>query len=396
VQTLFVEKEVDKEIGEFGRILILHGVYQEIFHVKAYLDRPLSSWVPAAQRRPKEVSNANESIVQSEPPYISPGLASWRNAGLDCVDVLHWAANGKIARLSGAEHPTVLHLHMSRIILLAPYEAIQTLALSIASLAQPRTEGLRVPTKEQALEAELEVLKWAQRDEVSFSLSNPKTSTIHLTSASQHKARLCMIHCGCFIWHVRRYSAMAFYEPISVYLAVLTIWAYGSYTSRSPATVGRTRELGGDHANRGAENRSGSVSRQRTPDSSNPIQPSLEPFQDSIDSRAVNSPQQQQVLVKTSLRSALPDESELTFIRLDRPCDDELVCVYVRSGRPSAMRAHITGVGDICSPNGPARMLKAGRRLLNSISLAWGRSRELVHILAAVEKMAISRLDTCN
>ncbi|KAH8897923.1 hypothetical protein GQ53DRAFT_637340 [Thozetella sp. PMI_491] len=332
VRTLFVEKKVAPNIGEFGRILLLHGVYQELYHVKTYLDRPLSAWIPSAQKKHSENGGAAETPLQSLQQPPNPSLASWRNASLDCVDVLHWAANGTIARFSGSEHPTVFHLHMSRIVLLAPYEAIQTLARSIASLAQPRIEGLQYPTREQASTAELEILQWAQRDE--------------------HKARLCMIHCGCLLWHVRRYSTMAFYEPISVYLATLTIWAYGSYTSRSARFPELSGQFNGHQGLEGMANRM------------NPLP-----------------------------RSALPDEPELTFIRLDRPCDDELVCTYVRCGRPSVMRAYISGVGDICSPKGPARVLKEGRRLLNGISLAWGRSKEQVSILAAVEKISMKKSD---
>jgi hypothetical protein len=174
VQSIFVEKSVKSDVGEFARILILHGVYQEIFQIKSYCSRPLSSWIPSAQQVPPATRpgqgerHASTSQQASDRRWLPENstFASWRNASLDCVDVLHWAANGTIALLSGAEHPTVLHLHMSRVVLLAPFSSIRTLALSVASLARPAVVGLEFPSKAQGLEAEKEVLRWAQRDEV--------------------------------------------------------------------------------------------------------------------------------------------------------------------------------------------------------------------------------------
>ena len=147
--------------------------YQEIFHVKMYNERTLSGWVPAAQRANSHIFPDRERQIPSPGQEQSRGIpekysfASWRNASLDCVDVLHWAANATIAQLSGAEHSTVFHLHMSRVVLLAPYDSIQTLALSIAALARNRPTGLHIPSREEGKEAEQEVLHWAQRDEVS-------------------------------------------------------------------------------------------------------------------------------------------------------------------------------------------------------------------------------------
>jgi len=47
----------------------------------------------------------------------------------------------------------------------------------------------------------------------------------------QRKARLATLHCGCISWHIRRYRRKAFYEPLSVLPATLTLWAYSSYAS---------------------------------------------------------------------------------------------------------------------------------------------------------------------
>ena len=172
MQNIFVDTSLKPEVGEFGRVLILHGVYSEIFQVKSYFSRGLSFWTPSVQRLPLEArtmmpgnSIAPDQTSRKGLPE-NPTYASWRNASLDCVDVLHWAANGKIASLAGAEHPTVLHLHMSRVVLLSPYESIQKLALSISSLAQMAVPDMPVPSREEGRDAEREVLQWAQRDEV--------------------------------------------------------------------------------------------------------------------------------------------------------------------------------------------------------------------------------------
>ena len=170
VQTLFVEKKVKTDLGEFSRILLLHGIYHEISQVKAYYKRPLSTWTPSAQT----VGQSAAALDHSEKRWLSDvaTFASWRNAALDCVDALHWGAEG-MAALARAEHPTVLHLHLARTVLLVPHQEILTLAHAAAARS-PKCQGLQVPTRDEAVEAEREVLKWAQRDEVSCLDKKPK------------------------------------------------------------------------------------------------------------------------------------------------------------------------------------------------------------------------------
>lgn len=270
---------------------------------------------------------SHTSIGPSSPDENSHAqLSSWRNAALDCIDVLHWAANATIAFQAGAEHPTVLHLHLARTVLLAPIDRIQALATSIAAISQDfPLENWVAPNGQRALAAERDVLEWAQRD--------------------QYKARLAILHCGCFLWHIRRYSCRAFYEPISVYLATLTLWAYSSYVSRA-----------------GAPNHSDMPSRDVT------IQSSIDPA----------SPD--------SVTEAAP-----TFIHLDRPNDDEMVQYFVLSGTPSVMRANITGVGDIYAAKAPLRILREGRKLLGVVSTAWARTSRYTSILEALEQISSGR-----
>ncbi|KAF3005270.1 hypothetical protein E8E14_006862 [Neopestalotiopsis sp. 37M] len=164
VTVLFLEKKVKKDIGQFSSLLLLHGIYEEIKRVQSYLDRPLSSWVPSLCLHPGS-SPAESGHGSSPPSDTKANLAVWRNAALDCVDVLHWAANGTIASAAGVEHPTVLHLHLSRVVLLVPYKSIQTLAKSISTLTAGRSTAWSRAEREEALRAEQEVVRWAQQDE---------------------------------------------------------------------------------------------------------------------------------------------------------------------------------------------------------------------------------------
>lgn len=316
VMQIFTKKHMSTGLDQFSCILLLHGVYREIFQLKDCFARPLSGWVPSMQL----VTNPTNGPKNESAPDTTwrSLLSSWRNASLDCVDVLHWAANGTIAQHAGVEHPTVLHLHLARTILLAPFEEIQLLSASIAASAQEAdVENPKIPCVQATLDAERAVLNWAQRD--------------------QYKARLAVLHCGCLFWHMRRYSCRAFYEPISVYLATLTLWAYSSYTSRTTVTK---HQFGADSDD----------------DPTEPTSP-------------------------TSNNQPIP-----TFIHLDRPNDDEMVQYFVLSGTPSTMRANITGVGDMYGPKGPIRILKEGRKILASVSMAWGRTKEYVDVLESLER----------
>ncbi|KAF2024026.1 hypothetical protein EK21DRAFT_79588, partial [Setomelanomma holmii] len=284
-------------------------VYREIFQLKDCFARPLGKWVPFMQQALDDsATRKNTSALDANGQSL---LSSWRNAALDGVDVLHWAANATIALHAGAEHPFVFHLHFSRTVLLAPFDQIYTLGSSIASVS-PDLAFVQMdpPSGQKFADAEHEVLEWAQRD--------------------QYKARLVVLHCGCLFWHIRRYSCKAFYEPHAVYLATLTMWAYSSNTtSHSPYD-------GGD-----------------------------------------NRP------------SPLSDiDSMPAFIHLDRPNDDEMVQLFVLSGSPANMNCHLSGVGNRYYPKGPARVLRKGRKILSSVSTAWGRTKKYVAILKALEKVS--------
>lgn len=170
---------------------------------------------------------------------------------------------------------------------------------------------------------------------------------------AQQKARLAVLHCGLFYWHIRRYSRDAWYEPVSVFLATLTLWAYSSYALRFPP-------------------------------------PGQEDIMDNMDGlRSGTNIHQGGADMGTPGVSLFKDQPRPICIQLDRPNDDEIAQLFVMSGRPSAMRAYITGVGDIYSPQGAVNILREGRRILGGVSSAWGHNKEYASLLEVLEQTTI-------
>ncbi|KAI4854113.1 hypothetical protein E4T44_00392 [Aureobasidium sp. EXF-8845] len=50
------------------------------------------------------------------------------------------------------------------------------------------------------------------------------------------------------------------------------------------------------------------------------------------------------------------------LIQIDRPCDDELVQLFIRKG--NKIPPYMTGVGSICEPGSAARIPRLGANLL--------------------------------
>jgi hypothetical protein len=279
-------------MGEFSRILCIHALFRQTWEVEAYFQQPLTSrWNPVAE---KQDITLEETSTKVWLPSIQT-YTRWRNSACDCLDILHWHANSVIGAASGMEHPTVLHLHLARVVLLTPFRQIVQLAGLLTSGREPKDEIKIAEVRKQ-------VRKWALED--------------------QHKARLAMIHAGVLFWHVRRYSTDAFYEPSSVFLATLALWAYGTFaqSTSGPSADGQSPQ-GEDDA-----------------------------------------------------ESPFP-----TSMQLDRPADDELVQLFVKRG--GVMRANITGVGNLCSAKGPGRVLLEGKKLLMDLK-CWGYRRKAIRTLA--------------
>ncbi|KAJ5049419.1 hypothetical protein NUH16_007937 [Penicillium rubens] len=290
VHILYIEKRVVSGIGEFGHILLIHALYHRMWEVGDYFRRPLSFWNPTAKKQSCETAIPTGSVWL---PGI-PSYSKWRNSACDCLDILHWTANSTVAKAAGLEHPTILHLHTARLFLLAPFREMRSLATSLA------TEKQRWSKRHQTLEWQY-IWRWMKHD--------------------QYKARLSIIHAGVTLWHIRRYSTNAFHEPVAAFIAVLTLWAYGSC-----------------HPHTSHE----------------------------------SSPRAEQL-------------REPSFIHLDRPCDDELVQLFVREGH--TMRGNVTGVGDICGAEGPERVLRVGCEILSGLT-AWSVSKKFVAILTRLAELS--------
>lgn len=253
-----------------------------------YFRRPLSFWNPTVKKQSCETAIPTGSVWL---PGI-PSYSKWRNSACDCLDILHWTANSTIAKAGGLEHPTILHLHVARLVLLAPFREIRSLATSLASNRSHWNK------RHQTLEWQY-IWRWVKHD--------------------QYKARLSVIHAGLVLWHVRRYSKSAFHEPAAAFLAVLILWAYGCCN-----TAGSPNSSPGS------------------------------------DKNGVEGTQRSNV------------------VHFDRPCDDDLVQLFVREGH--AMRGNLLGVGDICTSEGPELILRVGCETISDLN-SWGVSKRYIKIL---------------
>ncbi|RKL20799.1 hypothetical protein BFJ68_g2798 [Fusarium oxysporum] len=294
---LYMEKRQPSNLTEFGNIVLIYAVCARTKEAAYQYGTALSRWTPVAH-----VESRKESVSMTEtwPPTLEM-VTRWRNSACDAFDILHWKANGKAANAGGTEHPTILHLHLSRLYILTPTKHFQKVAAS-AVLRQNDNE---LQNNMEYSEACNHIQRWANID--------------------QYKARLSIIHAGALLWHVRRYSSNDFIEPHAIYLATLSIWAYSVFNT--PRT--ESQQEHGD-----AVSRSVPASRDRV-------------SQGSVGNNEAES----------------EEEPDPTFIHLDRPCDDEMVQVYIRLGHK--MAGHMQRVGNICSPNAPPKILREGIRMLS-------------------------------
>lgn len=204
-QEIYIEKKLPHRRGEFARVLMIHALFHRMWEVERYFSNPLSQWEPVAV---PQVCNA---MLENDIWLPANGkFAKWQNSTCDVLDILHWQANATIGRADSFEHPTVLHLHAARIILLTPHQDIVKLSRLLTA-----SDG-------QAGETD---------------------SCVHLEATSksirrwaiehQYKARLSVIHAGSVFWHLRRYPLHAPYEASAVALASLILWAFAVFTGAS-------------------------------------------------------------------------------------------------------------------------------------------------------------------
>jgi predicted membrane protein len=196
-----MEKKLPPNLSDFGSAILVNAIYRHTQKIMAKDRIALHSWAPSAVAQ-RLVSNDS---AHAQPVWLStnPNTIKWRNSACDSLDVLHWSANSKAARLSGLEHHLILQLHLARLITLTPTEKIQRLATAKISL-HPSSDD---PENSKAFFARYhQILEWAIRDRC--------------------KARLSIIHCGAIFWHIRRYSRSSILEPYAIYLATLVLWAF--------------------------------------------------------------------------------------------------------------------------------------------------------------------------
>lgn len=157
-----------------------------------------------------------------------------------------------------------------------------------------------------------------------------------------------MIHAGVLFWHVRRFSANAFYEPAGVALATLALWAF-SFANE----VTKQNET-----------------RQRYP-------------ADQAQTQAQARNQDQEIIRADDSSSTEEDMLTCNIILIDRPTDDELVQRFVRKGH--TMMANMDGVGDLYGPQGAVLVLQQGRRILQS--LRWGDRKRWINLFARLQQV---------
>ncbi|KIW26917.1 uncharacterized protein PV07_06705 [Cladophialophora immunda] len=303
LQNLYIDKRLLPGMGEFSHILLIHGLFHRTWEVEVMVTQSISHFEPSAQ---KQASDDLQPKLPIWPPGV-PFFSRWRNAACDCLDLLHWSANATIGAASGIEHPTVLHLHLARIVLLTP---LNDIVLYSHYLIRSSGEATRLFPSVSSTEAEEHrqlIQRWAIQD--------------------QYKARLAAIHAGVVFWHVRLYSINGFYESTAVALAALVFWALSAFSPKKP----KLRKVGDEEG---------------------------------------TSP---------------PSLDICDIILIDRPTDDELVQQFVRQGH--AMRANMTGVGDLFGPKGARKVLAEGQKLLLTLSSWRGITDYWLRVLNRLEKV---------
>lgn len=312
LEMLYIEKKLAPKLSEFSRIIMIYSIIQRTKAAVSQCQNGLVSWMPSASRQPR---SASRRVEESWPPSL-PILSRWRNSACDGLDVLHWNATSLSAGAGGPESPIHFHLHLSRLILLTPTDALQTLASTVSVPRVNWTES----HKRSANMARDQVLRWAIDD--------------------QFKARLAVIHAGAVFWHVRRYSIDSFLEPFGVYMATLVLWAYSTSVQFAP------------DAHRAA------VEREPVPIQNVANGPSAD-----TSPHSASSPM-----------SDLDEDDEPLQFHLDRPCDDEIVQTYVKHGQ--RMSPHLSHVGNLCEKDAPKKILLQGQNILQKRKKVYAQSPE--------------------
>ncbi|KAL2882758.1 hypothetical protein SGCOL_001970 [Colletotrichum sp. CLE4] len=199
MEMLYMEKRLPPNLGDFSTMVLTYAIIRRTKEALYHNQIRLNSWTPTAD---VQKCGPGDTVEETWPPSL-PILSRWRNSACDSLDLLHWNANAIIAKAGGWEHPVILHLHLSRLVLLAPVAHLQTLAAAASARASSRNVDNSKVEKARSL-----VARWALRD--------------------QYKARLSVVHAGAMLWHIRRYSVGNFLESFGIFTATLVVWAYST------------------------------------------------------------------------------------------------------------------------------------------------------------------------
>ena len=332
IRLLWTELEAPKTTSAFTTAALIHMLIRRIWDAGRYLDDPIYSWSN------RKLSQSRQSLT-SEPiaRYLGANseFARWRNGTCDCLDVLHWTALSISAKAGGYESPVFLSLHLSRLLILTP---VYDLLGFVHADSAPSSSCLLPHTLYHVVEFDQErrqiIMTWFQQD--------------------RHKARLAVIHAGAIFWHVRRYSSESFFEPFSVYLASIVLWAYGVCAQKCLAqTTISTEPIEPVHAEIAVASDLSGMS--GTP-------------QDHLYDQNASVQMPESLTTPSMAAGHSLDPRMPSQMQLDRPVDDELVQYFIRSGD---MRLSLEGVHDLCSARGPSQVLREAITILNESGNVW-------------------------
>lgn len=334
LERLYTTHSVDPELDSTTQLLLVYAVIGRTQELSHQLQQPLRQWAP----EPDDDSSSDEQTDGCLPRVgwlpANPEYAAWRNSACDSLDTLHWKANSEIAAAKGLERPIILHLHLARMILLCPYQALTQLAKDFGQSndAQPFNT---TPEGKRAFD---QVVKWITLDD--------------------HKQRLSLVHAGAIFWHVRRYSKGSFSEPFAVFVSTLAIWFTGCFQPSLQASLLENKQRLAEQRRAASQNDSAAErNADGDPGGSSNAEDDEEP----------------------------EDDTSPTSILLDRPCDDEIVQVFVRRGHN--MDVLMSGAGRINTPYGMRRVLQEGIKMLRYAQYANNsRCAEYEAILAGITR----------
>ncbi|KAK1624807.1 hypothetical protein BDP81DRAFT_329569 [Colletotrichum phormii] len=224
MELLYMEKRLPPNLGDFSTMVLTYAIIRRTKEALYHNQIRLNSWTPTAD---VQKCGPGDTIEETWPPSL-PILSRWRNSACDSLDLFHWNANAIIAKAGGWEHPVILHLHLSRLVLLAPISHLQTLAAAASARASSRNVDNSKVEKARSL-----VAQWALRD--------------------QYKARLSVVHASAMLWHIRRYSVDNFLESFGIFTATLVVWAYSTMM-----LFMRRHQNSGSHLTNGGSGQQGS------------------------------------------------------------------------------------------------------------------------------------------